>query len=452
MRILPKPIDPDASFEKSDLFKRKPMADSLTNLALHVEDSIVCAIEGGWGTGKTSFLHMWKNALREQGVPVIFFDAFLNDHYDDPLIPLAGEVFEIAQTLAADSPELNDWLRVAGRFLKRLGKATTVLVVKGIAEASGLGKVTEAIGHSAAEAFSTPVDDLISEYGSKKQEIEEFRKTLKLLSERMSRTKEGDGNSRKKLPLVIIVDELDRCRPDFALSLLERVKHLFEVDGVHFFFGVNFPQLRNMVRTRYGDGSKNSGYLEKFFNLFVSSEKLASGQSTSDTREFIGSLISGYFGGANVDAARAVSESLQFFAHQNDLSLRQIERVSSIILIGASLIKDNSGLGSFLVGASVLKVLYPEMFRLLCRNEVSFIWFRDNVIGEFKRRDLEGNNVLFAQQKHSLALDSWRFLLDDGFETTDHETFRKMERRYPSRSTIMDYIRSLEIFRTNETD
>ncbi len=413
MRIFPKPVDPEATFEKGDLFKRKPLAVSLTSLALNVEDPIVCAIEGGWGTGKTTFLHMWKNELRKQGVPVIYFDAFLNDHYDDPLIPLAGEVFEIAQTLAADSPELKEWLGVACSFLKKLGKATTVLVVKGIAEVSGAGKLTEAIASSAVEAFSTPVDDLIGEYASKKRQIEEFRRTLKLLAERMSQAKKGEGSSRKKVPLVFIIDELDRCRPDFALSLLERVKHLFEVEGVHFFFGVNFPQLRRMVAARYGSGNEVANYLEKFFNLFFT----LGSESASDQRacewSFIYNSVSEALGARDDLRVRRWAELIRLFTNQLALSLREISRLCSAIAIGRGIIGRVEECRTYFVAACVLKLRSPEHFAKLCMGSLRFDEFSKSLPESFSNRGLTGGELDLAMKLHHSVREDWAELLDE---------------------------------------
>ena len=74
-----------------------------------------------------------------------------------------------------------------------------------------------------------------------------FRLTLEEL------TKPDDA---KPIKLVIVVDELDRCRPDYALSLLEIIKHFFNVEGVHFVLGVNLSELQNIVRARYGRNIK----------------------------------------------------------------------------------------------------------------------------------------------------------------------------------------------------
>lgn len=67
------------------------------------------------------------------------------------------------------------------------------------------------------------------------------------------------------LPLFVIIDELDRCRPSYAIALLERVKHLFEVENVAFIFATNADQLQHSVEGAYGPSFDGFRYLGRFF-------------------------------------------------------------------------------------------------------------------------------------------------------------------------------------------
>ena len=69
--------------------------------------------------------------------------------------------------------------------------------------------------------------------------------------------------------LVIFVDELDRCRPDFAVRLLERIKHYFDLNNVTFVFSVNMSELSHTITQFYGDGFDSGRYLTRFFDYVV---------------------------------------------------------------------------------------------------------------------------------------------------------------------------------------
>src|SRR5690625_1737253 len=80
-------------------------------------------------------------------------------------------------------------------------------------------------------------------------------------------TKSASSEDQRPIPLVVVVDELDRCRPDYALALLEIIKHFFSVEHVHFVLGVNRKALEHSVRARYGSGIDAERYLRKFVSL-----------------------------------------------------------------------------------------------------------------------------------------------------------------------------------------
>ena len=67
--------------------------------------------------------------------------------------------------------------------------------------------------------------------------------------------------------MVFFVDELDRCRPTYAVELLERIKHLFEVDNIVFVLALSTGQLESSIRSLYGDGLDAPGYLRRFIDL-----------------------------------------------------------------------------------------------------------------------------------------------------------------------------------------
>ena len=69
--------------------------------------------------------------------------------------------------------------------------------------------------------------------------------------------------------LVIFIDELDRCRPDFAVKLLERIKHYFVDEQITFVFSVNLEELSNSVRHFYGESFNAGRYLGRFFDLII---------------------------------------------------------------------------------------------------------------------------------------------------------------------------------------
>lgn len=69
--------------------------------------------------------------------------------------------------------------------------------------------------------------------------------------------------------LVFIIDELDRCKPTFAIETLEVIKHFFDIDNISFVLAIDLEQLSHSIATIYGQNMDSDGYLRKFFDLNI---------------------------------------------------------------------------------------------------------------------------------------------------------------------------------------
>lgn len=251
MLIKPKPINiGEDSFDGFDLLDRASAAHQLTELVDRIEAPMVIALDGDWGTGKSWFLKLWPGEHKKKGgcSDIIYFDAFAHDFLDDPLASLA--------------------LRLEAEMNKRRGaKAKAVRAVTTAVKklAHPIARVTAAVATTgASEAVASVTTAVISEIGALRDRL---WKEEKLKLKAMEDFRSAIANLSKKQPLVFIVDELDRCRPDYSLSLLEIIKHFFDVPHVHFVLGANLKALQNSVKVRYGNDIDAELYLQKFINL-----------------------------------------------------------------------------------------------------------------------------------------------------------------------------------------
>src|SRR5262245_21374497 len=89
--------DTEGFTKENDTFGREHLGKGLTNLVTSVADPLVIAVDGQWGSGKTTFLKMWAGELRKAGFGVVYFDAFENDYAEDAFTAIASELISLAQ-------------------------------------------------------------------------------------------------------------------------------------------------------------------------------------------------------------------------------------------------------------------------------------------------------------------------------------------------------------------
>ena len=260
----PQPHIPENNPFAEDALGREQSAKALTQLISTIDEPFVLAIDSTWGTGKTTFLKMWLQALRNDGYPCLYFNAWENDFSDDPLVSLIGEL-----ELGFDSIVLDSKKKIKARehFLKakKLGAvlvkrsipAAIKIVTAGVIDAD---KVSEEILMNLSEKLA---NDMIEKYEKDKSTILGFKERLRDFVKELARP-EGYEDTK---PLILFIDELDRCRPTYALELLEKAKHFFNIEGIVFVLAIDKQQIGHSIKSVYGIGMDVNGYLRRFIDL-----------------------------------------------------------------------------------------------------------------------------------------------------------------------------------------
>jgi predicted KAP-like P-loop ATPase len=243
-------------------------------------------LDAQWGTGKTTFVKMWLGELAKIGIPTIYFDAFANDYHDDAFLTVAGEIVARAEQLKPRSKRaLQKFKDSAIGVAKALGRASVRIGIRTATAGLLTGeevmegvKIAADVAKSAGDETAKAVDDLLKErlesHKTDREVFDEFKTALNDLANALSaqadKAKSAAANvstTEASAPLLVfVIDELDRCRPSFALELLEKIKHFFAVQGVIFVLVSSLRQLETAVRSAYGDADALT-YLEKFYHL-----------------------------------------------------------------------------------------------------------------------------------------------------------------------------------------
>jgi KAP family P-loop domain len=258
MQIRSSDLDilPDDPF-KNDELERRELEPPLTQFVTQAVGPFVLAVDGSWGSGKTTFLKMWQVKLNEAGHLCLYLNAWKTDFVQDPLVAVVGEL-----SSAIEDPRLdNDNVRRTIAKVEKTAKSIFKRIIPTVVKIATVGAVSDSqIEKTIADFTSETAQDLIKDYNKGKSDIEEFRESLSFLA---AAIRESNNESSK---IVIVVDELDRCRPTYAVQLLERIKHVFDVEGVVFILGIDRHQLSHSVKALYGSEFDATGYLKRFID------------------------------------------------------------------------------------------------------------------------------------------------------------------------------------------
>jgi len=223
-----------------------------------VEGSLVIALSSKFGSGKSTFLRMWSSAIeaRESDIKplVISLNAWESDYNGDPLFAIVSALAEVVQKKGDAAGALLEAARDFGWFSTAIGSqiATKLTGIDPVAAA----ELAEKKKAAQLESIQVPMD-AFSIYEGRKKAMAALKEAIREIVA---------SSSPRAL---FLVDELDRCRPDYAIAYLETIKHLFDTKGAVFVLAADRLQLENSAKTAFGSELDFEEYYRKFVHREV---------------------------------------------------------------------------------------------------------------------------------------------------------------------------------------
>ncbi|ELH7949073.1 KAP family P-loop NTPase fold protein [Vibrio fluvialis] len=349
-------VPPSITFDIFPVIDRRSYSEHLTNfLNSKAESGYVLNLNAEWGAGKTTFLQCWYNELKKDH-PVVYFDAWKSDFTHDAMLAIT-ECFhsQLMSPLVEDKDRLTQ-LKDKGTHLLKV--ALPSLLVGYLKHKTGKDEDDSLLGDISTELnIEISKDDLgdalketmkaMINQKKKVEGIHVFRESLENLANSYL-----EAYNDVKPPIYVLVDELDRCRPTYAIETIECIKHFFNTKNFVFVLATDTEQLQHSIKSVYGQSFDSSSYLSRFFNNTATLEspniynfiktKLPELSNLTPTDELALSFIQELFQWHNID------------------SLRDIDKIFDCIDIARS---KNKCFKIFpLILLSILKTKFPEFY------------------------------------------------------------------------------------------
>lgn len=316
---------------KEDSLGRNRLIYRFIQLLLSIQDATTISIDGKWGSGKTFFVKQLKlileaynsnfkipnnddesDDINEKDIEqiktimscidkdffdetlvnnpqvVVYYDAWENDDEIDPVLSL---IFRIVESINENFDIKIDF-KIFDNIPGFKNLVSTIKDLKSIVKFNILLKEQE-------------------QNINLKQQIKYFLNFI--LNER--------GNK-----LIILIDELDRCSPSYAVKILERIKHYFDDDRIIFVFSTHLSQLTHTIKKFYGEGYNSYEYLNRFFNIKCTLPKI-------DIENYCKNIE--FF-----DSEHIINDISKKIIKKYDLSLRQINKFYTLLKISSFNIKN----------------------------------------------------------------------------------------------------------------
>lgn len=321
--------------------KRKQLAERFTQYLKSrntKDNAYVVNLNGAWGTGKTYFVTEWKKLVEEQGHIAIKIDAWESDYLNDPLAIIIAELLEQikanikdynADFEAKEKEVANAILNIGKNILPilakilgkhLLGKAATDDIV------ALLEKTTGSLLSSEKPQNDLNIGELglsvVRQHKQHKQFAQDFKKQARELVDFAL-----DGNPNKQV--FIFIDELDRCRPTYAIEMLETVKHLFDIPNFIFVLSTDTNQLQHSIKAVYGHEFDSHEYLSRFFEQRLTLPELDYFEFLTAENMFANNNFKSLLTLPAIETAEQLRAAVALICEQNKhhLSLRRVKQI-----------------------------------------------------------------------------------------------------------------------------
>jgi hypothetical protein len=313
---------------EKDIFNRKNFGENLISLFENSQEELVVALNAPWGEGKTTFIRMWQNHIKlnqeDTKIKTIYFDAFKNDYQKDPFLAITSEIYSFYDTKEEKTKEafLQNAKQVGKSLARGSLKIGTKLFTSGLVDDTILETTSNDISSLLNNNIDTLIENRIKNHHADKNSLDKFKIDL-----------ENFIKSEDEKPLVFIIDELDRCRPDFALELLEQIKHIFSVENLHFLLVVNSQQLEASIKSKYGNDINATQYLQKFITFTLELHKKTNTEYHDYNKTFVHWALNKMLEPDEKMENEILIETMEEIVNFYNPSFRAIERILSHIAI-----------------------------------------------------------------------------------------------------------------------
>lgn len=372
-----------------DILHREEYIEILKNIIDGVsagKKSSVFAIDGKWGIGKSFIIDKLNKEIDKSKYVIFNYNCWQYDYYEEPLVAIISNIQDNIESCREYYSEEYRKEHLANKGMEALYSVANSVFKK------YTNVDFQEIGNNALG-----LNKNYDKNNSFKKIIEELQNHLKNITE--------------TIPIIFIIDELDRCMPEYAIKVLERIHHIFHgFKNVIVLLSVDRTQLDYSIKKIFGDNTDIDGYLKKFVDFTI---KIDNGIMANNWQEKFSADFFNNFKIDNIDIIKLEVDPYLYF-----LNIREKEKIFNKINVINSSIKGKNGyvLDEAVCIFEIIYAIGNEKFRY------------DNSLNWLKEGEGYINSHLFKFENISQFNNNSSHELDDKIKEFYSLIFDKKER------------------------
>ena len=348
-------------------FGTEQYVQGLVRFISHSAAPITIALQGEWGSGKTSLMNRLCNDLCSKGKDFIGININTWEYsmLATPEETVIKIIAQLVRELSGSDPEsqsqaiklLKGVVRVGWRFAREALKGVNPTV----------GKVVEGLGVAS---------DI--EFGEDRVTLHDLKEALTLS------IKKSIGDTKKGI--VVFVDDLDRLNPPLAVQILELLKNIFTLDHCIFILAIDYDVVVKGLEPKFGPlSSKNEREFRSFFDKIIQVPFHLPVSNYQPKNFVLDSLESiGYFTHVERENSYIESNVVKIVDSSVGKNPRSIKRLINTLSLNDCIARcsskesENDSLEAKIINFAfvAIQVCFPKIYDLLVINPIFEKWDR----------------------------------------------------------------------------
>ena len=238
---------------KNNFINRNRYISSFLKLINGLEENKIIALDGEWGSGKTWFVKSVEYLMNSES----------NNELNIVDKEIMNKVKDKYMTFHYNAWENDDAKSAMLSLIYKL--INDSCLQKNESEVGAIPRLLNTVIKFVTNGAIDIKEDIFGEQWNNKQitdcikTSEEIKETFKKIIDNLL--------IENKNRLLIIIDEIDRCKPTFAIDLLENIKHFYDDNRIIFLVTTNNKALASSVCKIYGEKYDGALYLDRIFDI-----------------------------------------------------------------------------------------------------------------------------------------------------------------------------------------
>ncbi|MDE6443009.1 MAG: KAP family NTPase [Muribaculaceae bacterium] len=333
---------------------------------------LTIALQGEWGSGKTSLMHKLQANLCGEGKP--FIGIAINTWEFSMLATPEMAVISILEYLIqALSGQDSETKKILSRLMKGF--------MKGVI--GGLQEYAKANTFGLSSAITGSLVGSIADNEERKVSLSDLRKALtKAIAKSLETGKKG---------ILVFVDDLDRLNPSLAVEILELLKNVFTLDNCIFILAIDYEVVVKGLKPKFGElTEKNEREFRSFFDKLIQVPFSLPVNSYKPDRFVLNSLVQiGYLSPSDIDENNhrlidPIKVIIEKSVGKNPRSIKRL--INTLSLLNCISASGNDEYGDFIesdegkianMAIVAIQVCYSKVYRMLAISPDFTLWNED---------------------------------------------------------------------------